>query len=313
MKKSIPKKYHFNAFGFNILSDIHLPELPQIPITSNDSGIFIEKSDLSSLWEALASDNQFFYIKEDLIMFRIPDNAIYMIQEGKEIFYSPFENAKEDHLRLYLLGTCMGALLLQRKILPLHGSAIAIEGKAYAIVGDSGAGKSTLASAMLKRGYQLISDDVIPITLNEKNTPIVTPAYPQQKLWLDSLNQFGMKSNQYRPIIDRETKFAISITNQFVSKPLPLAGVFELVKSEKDEMKLNPIQSLHRIHTLFNHTYRNFFIAPSGLMKWHFSTTVKMCEDIDIYKLSRPTSRFTAHNLTDLILSAIEKEKKLYG
>ena len=38
----------------------------------------------------------------------------------------------------------MGALLMQRKILPLHGSAIAIDGKAYAFVGDSGAGKSTL-------------------------------------------------------------------------------------------------------------------------------------------------------------------------
>ena len=50
------------------------------------------------------------------------------------------------------LGTCMGALLMQRKIFPFHGSAIAINGKAYAIVGDSGAGKSTLASAFLKKG-----------------------------------------------------------------------------------------------------------------------------------------------------------------
>ena len=57
----------------------------------------------------------------------------------------------------------MGAILMQRKILPLHGSAIAIDGKAYAIVGDSGAGKSTLASAFLKRGYQLLSDDVITV------------------------------------------------------------------------------------------------------------------------------------------------------
>ena len=102
--------------------------------------------------------------------------------------------SNEDEIRLYILGTCMGAILLQRKILPLHGSAIAIDGKAYAIVGDSGAGKSTLASAFLKRGYQLLSDDVIPVTLNHANVPIVTPAYPQQKLWLESLNHFGMES-----------------------------------------------------------------------------------------------------------------------
>ena len=63
-----------------------------------------------------------------------------------------------------------GALLMQRKILPLHGSAVAIDGKAYAIVGDSGAGKSTLASAFLNKGYQLLSDDVIAVSLSQMKT-----------------------------------------------------------------------------------------------------------------------------------------------
>jgi hypothetical protein len=142
---------------------------------------------------------------------------------------------------------------------------------------------------------------------------MVTPAYPQQKLWLESLNQFGMESNYYRPIFDRETKFAIPVSNQFASKSLPLVGVFELVKTENDEIEFNPVQNLNRLHTLFNHTYRNFFIAPSGLMEWHFSTTAKMCEQIDIYQLRRPTSRFTVNDLTDVILTTLNKEEKVYG
>ena len=78
----------------------------------------------------------------------------------------------------------MGALLMQRKILPLHGSAIAIDGKAYALIGDSGAGKSTLASAFLNKGYQLLSDDVIAVSLlNKKYCQLFIPSYPQQKLW----------------------------------------------------------------------------------------------------------------------------------
>ena len=83
----------------------------------------------------------------------------------------------------------MGTILMQRKMLPLHGSAIEIDGKVYAIVGDSGAGKSTLASAFLKQGYKLVSDDVIAVSLSQENSiPYVTPAYPQQKLWQESLN-----------------------------------------------------------------------------------------------------------------------------
>ncbi|MFC0269942.1 HPr kinase/phosphorylase [Metabacillus herbersteinensis] len=302
----------YKAFGLNVSSEISLPELPQI-IEQGLVEVVIKKADLTLLWEELAGESKYFVIKEDLILFHLPDNAIYMIQKGKEIYYSPMDNAHEDQIRLYLLGTCMGALLMQRKILPLHGSAIEIDGKAYAIVGDSGAGKSTLASAFLKLGYQLISDDVIPVTLSEQNIPMVTPAYPQQKLWLESLNQFGMESNHYRPIIERETKYAIPVSEQFASRSLPLAGVFELIKSECDEIELNPIQNLSRLHTLFNHTYRNFFIAPSGLMDWHFSTTAKMCEHIDVYQLRRPTSRFTVSDLTSLILNSLTKEEKVYG
>ena len=62
-----------------------------------------------------------------------------------------------------------GCNINAKKNFPLHGSAIAIDGKAYAIVGDSGAGKSTLASAFLNQGYQLLSDDVIAVSLSKKN------------------------------------------------------------------------------------------------------------------------------------------------
>lgn len=240
-------------------------------------------------------------------MFHIPETAIFLIENGNKILFSPMEGAQEDELRLYILGTCMGTVLLHRKILPLHGSAIAIDGKVYAIVGESGAGKSTLASAFLKRGYQLLSDDVIPVAVTDENVPVVIPAYPQQKLWIESLNEFEMESSDYQPIIDRETKFAIPVQSQFADEPLPLAGVFELVKTDQDEIELHSIQKLERFYTLFTHTYRNFFVQKSGLMDWHFSTLAKIVNKIELYQLRRPTSRFTAHDLTDLILTTLNK------
>ena len=88
----------------------------------------------------------------------------------------------------------MGAICTQRKNLPLHGSAVVMNGKAYAFVGESGAGKSTLASAFLSKDYRLLSDDVIPVTLSPDHIPYITPAYPQQKLWLESLNELGLES-----------------------------------------------------------------------------------------------------------------------
>ncbi|MGG0588205.1 aldolase [Priestia megaterium] len=303
----IAEKTAYKAFGLTVSCELPLPELPQAGVAGGAADVVIKKSDLFALWSEKSVPNEDFIIQENLVMFHIPETAIFLIENGNKILFSPMEGAQEDELRLYILGTCMGTVLLHRKILPLHGSAIAIDGKVYAIVGESGAGKSTLASAFLKRGYQLLSDDVIPVAVTDENVPVVIPAYPQQKLWIESLNEFEMESSDYQPIIDRETKFAIPVQSQFADEPLPLAGVFELVKTDQDEIELHSIQKLERFYTLFTHTYRNFFVQKSGLMDWHFSTLAKIVNKIELYQLRRPTSRFTAHDLSDLILTTLNK------
>ncbi|QGQ47211.1 aldolase [Metabacillus sediminilitoris] len=301
----------YKAFGLSIYSYFHLPELNQVTIQDDEVDIVIENDDLSKLWLEQVKENEYFFVKKNFILFRVPDVAIFLVKNGKEIIVSPIRTIDEQQIRLYILGTCMGAILLQRNILPLHGSAIAIDGKAYAIVGDSGAGKSTLASALLDKGYKLISDDVIPISFLGNHIPVVTPTYPQQKLWLESLNQFGMESKEFQPIVLRDTKFAIPVAHQFASNQLPLAGIFELVKNEHDEIAIQSIEKLQRLHTLFKHTYRNSFIIRSGLMQWHFHTTTNIVNKISFYQLCRPTVRFTAHELSDLILSTIKGEEKV--
>ncbi|KMY51876.1 aldolase [Peribacillus loiseleuriae] len=306
------KKVVYKAFGLHISSEIDLPETQKIKLENKDIDIVVEIADLTKRWEVEAESNRYFLIKENVCMFMVQGVAIYLIQDGNRIIVSPMVNAQEDQIRLYLLGTCMGAALMQRKILPLHGSAIAIDGKAYAIVGDSGAGKSTLASAFLNRGYQLLSDDVIPVTLSSDCIPIVTPAYPQQKLWMESLDQFGMDSRNYQPIIKRENKFAIPVAAQFASEPMPLAGIFEIVKVEDQKVTLHPIKKMERFLTLYRHTYRNFFIGDSGLMDWHFNTSAKIVNKMNLYQLRRPISRFTAHELAELMLMTIKKEDILY-
>ncbi|WP_236687115.1 phosphoenolpyruvate carboxykinase (ATP) [Ornithinibacillus californiensis] len=295
------KRTLYKAFGLSILSDAILPEL-QKGEGSSTAEVYIKIEDLSRLWSITAEPNRYFTVKEDFCMFEIPNVAIYMVEKGSTITISPMPGAKEDQIRLYLLGTCMGALLFQRKVLPLHGSAVVIDGKAYAIVGDSGAGKSTLASAFLQRGYQLLTDDIVPVTLSDDGYPMVIPGYPQQKLWIESLNHFGMNSKHLRPIIDREDKYAISVRNQFISSQVPLAGVLELTKGDCNAIQVTPISKLERLHKLYYHTYRNFLVPRSGLMEWHFHLTTTIARKLDFYQIERPSSRFTAFEIVDLLL-----------
>lgn len=305
------QKESYKAFGLTITSDFTLPELQSMNLNNTEPDVQVMKTNLSFEWTKLVGKDNNLIVKPNFVMFRVPGVAIYLINNGNEIFVSPLDESEADQVRLYILGTCMGAILLQRKVLPLHGSAIAIDDKAYAIVGDSGAGKSTLASAFLNKGYQLLSDDVIPVTLSNDNMPMITPAYPQQKLWLNSIEQFGMNSDHLRPIINRKSKFAVPVSSQFANKPLPLAGVFELVKSENEEIDIHPIHNLERLHTLFYHTYRNVFVERLGLLEWHFNTIANIVSSIKMYQLNRPVSRFTANDLVNILLSKIDEREKV--
>ena len=187
----------YKAFGYSIQSDIPLPELQQVDNPESNIDIAIRYADLSARWLELSVPPKKFVITENLIMFWVPDLAVFAMEGGTTITISSEKDADEDKIRLYVLGSCMGAILMQRRILPLHGSAVVIDHKAYAFIGDSGHGKSTLASAFIQRGFQLLTDDVIAVTLDTHNIPYVTPAYPQQKLWQESLDTFGMKSDQF--------------------------------------------------------------------------------------------------------------------
>jgi hypothetical protein len=300
----------YSAFGLAIKSELALPELTKV----SDIG---ERIDLeiiidSSLKESVQLEPYDFVMDGRSVSVFMPDAAVFRIEGGNKITISPIVGADEDLIRLYVLGTCIGAVLLQRGIYPLHGSAIAINGKAYAFVGHSGAGKSTLASALISCGYSLLSDDVIAVSLfASEQAPLVIPAYPQQKLWQQSLDAFGVNNDELRAIYGREDKYCIPVEENFCETSMPLGGVFELVKSESDtaEVGIFSIPKLERLDILFQHTYRQFLVQKMDLTRWHFTQSASLAAKLPVYRLERPTTGFTAPQLTQLILKTISAEE----
>lgn len=301
----------YRAFGLTIQSEIELPELMKASEELPQVDIFIETADLSSEWDQCGGEKQIYLAHEHGVMIRIPEVAIFSVLDGSRIRISPAQGAEESEVRLCLLGTCLGALLFQRGVLPLHGSAVEIDGKAYAFVGESGAGKSTLAAAFVRRGYSMITDDVVAVSMSE-GIPYVAPAYPQQKLWLESLNGFGMSSDRYLPLMSRATKFAVPVPHLYAAEPLPLAGIFELVGPEDGAVcpRLQPIESLMRLHKLNEHTYRKQLLQPLGLIQWHFNRIAKLADSIGLYRLARPSTGFSAEEMTSEVLNTIHNRKE---
>ncbi|NYE03840.1 hypothetical protein F4694_000559 [Bacillus niacini] len=304
----VGQRLAYKAFGLTFSSQIHFPELEILDDTNLILDFEIKIGDLSKVYFELSNEPDKFVIKENFVIFQISSIATFSISGGNKITVSPMEGSDEDQIRLLILGTCMSALLMQRKILPLHGSVVAINGKAYAFIGNSGAGKSTLASAFVSKDYKILSDDVIAVSLYGKGSvPYVIPSYPQQKLWQDSLSEFGMNKSNYRSIFGRENKYSIPITSNFYSTPLPLAGVFELIKSDCEEVGIRRIEKLESFSTFSSHTFRNFLIPGLGLMDWHFRTITEILNKIKLYQLQRPALGTDVQRLVSIILNTINK------
>ncbi|MEH7884009.1 aldolase [Bacillus sp. JJ1609] len=300
--------YVYNAFGLKIKSNIELPELSLInkPIESPD--IFIEVTELEEYWVRNVRKQQGMVIFENNnVAFHIKATATFLIKDGKKIIASLMQGCDKNKIRLYLLGTCMGVILMQRKVLALHGSAIAVNGKAYAFVGDSGAGKSTLASAFMNSGYKLLSDDLIPVAIINE-IPYIIPSYPQQKLWGKSLQLLKIDSSKYSPLFDREDKFAIPVHSNYCDQSLELAGIFVIEKNDRSFINIETIQNLERFRSLFNQTFRSFLISRFQLMDWHFYESSRIINKTKMYRVQRPSVGFTAPELVERILEIIKKE-----
>ncbi|MHA7964366.1 HPr kinase/phosphorylase [Paenibacillus sp. CAU 1782] len=296
----------YRAFGLTIHSELRLPEL--MPADEPESAMDVHiKLDpfLKSGFDGEAYD---FVADTGNITVKMPDAGVFRVQDGHTIIISPYAFADEGLIRLYTLGTCCGILMLQRGIYPLHGSAVAIGGKAIAIVGNSGAGKSTLASALLERGCGLVSDDVIAVDITEDGRPpLASSAYPQQKLWQNSLEALGRSSEELSSIYGRESKFCVPVKDRFHSGPLPLAAIVELTgpgESAGDAI-CSRVGNLQSLPLLMRHTYRYQLLGRMHLLSWHFRQSAALAARLPLYSMARPAGEFSVPQMADCILKTI--------
>ncbi|MEK0315284.1 aldolase [Cohnella sp. 56] len=304
--------HRYFAFGLNIKSEITLPELMPGQASSIPD-IEISYGDLGQAWESSETQASFFRLTADGVMFAVPRMAIYQIKNGHSITIHPLEDADEKWIRLYLLGSCMGTLLMQRGVLPLHGSAVVIDGGAYCFLGESGAGKSTLAALFTGRGYELLTDDVIPVAFDideqGRTMAFVTPSYPQQKLWQESLDRLGMDAADLRRLLPEMSKYAVPTSASYCKSRVPLRGIFELLPSEAvSSVELEKVVKLSRLSLIGQHTYRNFLISLLGLEEWHFRSSAQLAGLACVHRILRPLAPFSAMDIADRILETILSE-----
>lgn len=108
-----------------------------------------------------AIDRDFLQIAADgTALVRFDDIGRFLIRDGVVTYdLAVAEDAPE--LTPILFGNILACICWRRGQLALHGSAVAIGGRAVMLLGRVATGKSLLAAALARRGHCLLADEVV--------------------------------------------------------------------------------------------------------------------------------------------------------
>lgn len=280
--------YHYYTFGLNIKSALELPELL---VADRDSipDIQIIKGKTPSCLPNCQKKGIGYEVAPYEFLLNLPDIACFYVSNGDTIIIEPRARSVSDDIRLFLLGSCLGAILHQRKILAMHASAIVHEGQAVLFTGISGAGKSTTANTFRLKGYKMLTDDVCPIKFIAKK-PYALSGYPQSKLWEDALEKMEIEYENLEQISSNKAKRKVPILESFDKKPAEIKALYILQIHDKNEVEIFDVNDAEKFLLIKAMTYRDYLLKDMGIQAYHFKNATLLANQIHIKWILRPLS-----------------------
>lgn len=290
--------HHYKVYQLAVQSALPLPELqPLSPCAAPD--VCIVCGPLPPVPEAAEQLGPFLWRNGNAVTLQVPGVARFAIRDGNEIVVAPEPEADADSVRLFLLGTALGALLQQRGLLVLHGNAVQVGDGCIVCVGPSGAGKSTLAAALMQRGYPLLADDVVPV--NAQGEAI--PGFPRVKLWQDSADRLQVATGDLAAVRPGLHKYQLPTHQRMAEHGLPVRAVYLLDSHNGDDFRLQPVQGMARFSLLQQNTYRLRLLADRISQQAHLQQCAALSARVRMVHVTRPKSGFRLDELVEHILA----------
>lgn len=292
---------NYYIFGLTIASELPLPSFASPDFQQDQPDVTIDYGDTPNALADPRIKGVRYQAAPGEFLLRVNNVARFYVQDGNRITITPEYGTSEDDILIFLMGSAMGALLHQRNILVLHGSAIAVNGQSVVFCGPSGIGKSTIAAGFNQRGYPFLADDLCAIALCD-GRPAVIPGFPRLKLWADTLNKLDTSKDQLKSVrwgVDLE-KYFLPVDSS-LHTPAPLQAVFILKSTNTDKLEITPLQGAEKIDPLIENTYRMRFLHGLGGKKDHFKQCAAVAAKAEVCKVVRPDKGFLLDELMDLV------------
>ena len=180
-----------------------------------------------------------------------------------------------DRRHMYLV-VLLNKILFQMGYIRLHSSAVSLDGKANAFIGDRGAGKSTTCAYLAKRGGLILADDDVMMRFDSKSV-LVSGCDERMRIMPDTeahlFGKLDVRPQEFGGFLKKEIRTATQFsTDPYVDHGLhriffPNVGENFLIK------RLPPSQLVMRLMSI---------LVPANRFAGHsdHSKTLQMLTDI---------------------------------
>jgi len=278
--------YQYKVYGLTLSSELELPELT--PEHNTDADVDIVFGEVPEHLPEIRGSGVLYEAAYNDFLFKFEGLGRYRVQNGNRIIIQPEKNALPEEIRLFLLGSNIGALLHQRGMLTMHGSAVSDGTITTILTGKSGAGKSSMAAGLQQLGYSVIADDISVICQNENQEFYVEKGIPHIKLWKDVLTHLNepLDIEKVRPQLEKYRK-PVAIQDE---KRTGISKIVLLTSSNASEFNYSKILGGEKFQVLRNNTYRLHFIDKLNQTKTHFQSISRLINTLQMFRADRPHS-----------------------
>lgn len=289
--------YYYRAFSLNIVSDFPVIGFEPAAITEPD--VVIRAGKVPETLPQPVNKGVLFQSTGNEFLLRIDGVAAYHVRNGSEITVQHLGNASEGEVSAFLIGTSFGALLHQRRLLPLHASTVMYKNRCLVFAGISGSGKSTMATALIGKDGILVADDISVISF-AGNGPAVFPAFPYIKIWEDSLAHLGLSAEGLVPVRGELKKYYLPVS-RFSNSPSSIDRLFILTSHNKPEIEIKSLQGVDKFRALKKHTYLFRGIPKTGMEQNHFELANQLARKVPMTMITRPNGNINTENLVKCV------------
>jgi len=206
------------------------------------------------------------------------------------------ESAPAYLIRNFMLANVLPFWLELKGYVTIHASAVNISGNAIAFLAHSRNGKSTLAASLVREGFPLLTDDVLPLCL-EDGIYWAYPGYPAVRMWPDEAKHFLTEYEHLERVHPEITKRYVPVGDgqlgPFCDHPCPLERIYLLERRETSDSPAGPelkrVSHRDALIELLRYSFITRLAEAAGLAAGRFDFFSSLAQKVPVSRLIYPS------------------------